>query len=500
MQIKKPQKGRSVEDRCPSLVEEWSPSNKYKPSEVSCGSSYKPLWLCPKGHPDYQASCSNRTKKVNPTGCPLCWKENRSEARRKPKKGKSLGDLYPELIKEWSNKNELTPFDVKYGSANKYWWICPAGHEDYEMNCSSRTGKSKSGCPECRYTRSAKKLSTPDREESLGIKYPDLVPEWSDSNDKSIFEVYPYSDYTAHWVCRYGHEWGVKCSFRIKGTGCPKCSQEKRKIPPKEKSLGYLYPELLKEWSNKNKLSPFKVYAGGSSKKFYWTCPNGHPDYVATCKSRTSGGSGCPKCKYVNQAKLLARSTPGKSVGDLFPHLIPEWSPKNSKSVFEVSHGSSQIVLWVCSHNHEWLAKVYNRTKLNGSRPPTGCPKCINWATSKEETKLREELTPYGALPEIYKIGKWDVDIYIPSRELCIEYDGALWHESEEAVSRDRRKSLELLSLGYNVARVRTELGKNKLPSLEIDDPNYLEIFCKENSIRIAEQVVKTLVLQPNNI
>ena len=92
------------------------------------------------------------------------------------------------------------------------------------------------------------------------------------------------------------------------------------------------------------------------------------------------------------------------------------------------------------------------------------------------------------------------MDIYIPSRELCIEYDGALWHESEEAVSRDRRKSLELLSLGHNVARVRTELGKNKLPSLEIDDPNYSEIFCKENSIRIAEQVVKTLVLQPNNI
>ena len=163
MQIKKPQKGRSVEDRCPSLVEEWSPSNKYKPSEVSYGSSYKPFWICPKGHPDYTAKCSSRTNKINPTGCPLCWKENRSEARRKPKKGKSLGDIYPELIKEWSNKNELTPFDVKYGSANKYWWICPAGHEDYEMNCSSRTGKSKSGCPECRYTRSAKKLSTPDK-------------------------------------------------------------------------------------------------------------------------------------------------------------------------------------------------------------------------------------------------------------------------------------------------------------------------------------------------
>ena len=91
-------------------------------------------------------------------------------------------------------------------------------------------------------------------------------------------------------------------------------------------------------------------------------------------------------------------------------------------------------------------------------------------------------------------------DIFVPALGICIEYDGALWHESEEAVSRDRRKSVELLSLGYNVARVRTELGKYKLPSLEIDDPNYSEIFCKENSIRIAEQVVKTLVLQPNYI
>ena len=500
MQIKKPQKGRSVEDRCPSLVEEWSPSNKYKPSEVSCGSSYKPLWLCPKGHPDYQASCSNRTKKVNPTGCPLCWKENRSEARRKPKKGKSLGDIYPELIKEWSNKNELTPFDVKYGSANKYWWICPAGHEDYEMNCSSRTGKSKSGCPDCRYTRSADKLSTPTKEQSLGFKYPNLAKEWSPKNTLTSFDVYPNSHYLAKWVCLKGHEWESQCHSRIKGTMCLRCSQEKRRKPPLEKSLGYLYPELSQQWSPNNNYTPFDVYAGGSTKKYLWVCSI-HGEYKMDCKSRTGKSkSGCPKCKYVNHAKLLARSTPGKSVGDLFPHLIPEWSPKNSKSVFEVSHGSSQIVSWVCSHNHEWLATVYNRTKLNGSRLPTGCPKCINWATSKEEIKLREELTPYGALPESYKIGKWDVDIYIPSRELCIEYDGALWHESEEAVFRDRRKSLELLSLGHNVARVRTELGKNKLPSLEIDDPNYSEIFCKENSIRIAEQVVKTLVLQPNYI
>ena len=44
---------------------------------------------------------------------------------------------------------------------------------------------------------------------------------------------------------------------------------------------------------------------------------------------------------------------------------------------------------------------------------------------------------------------------------------------------------------GHSLADLHPEL---------IEDPNYSEIFCKEQSRNITEQVVKTLDLTPNNI
>ena len=44
--------------------------------------------------------------------------------------GKSIAEVHPELIKEWSKRNTpIEPSDVTYGSSKKYWWICKYGHE-----------------------------------------------------------------------------------------------------------------------------------------------------------------------------------------------------------------------------------------------------------------------------------------------------------------------------------------------------------------------------------
>lgn len=46
-----------------------------------------------------------------------------------PKEGQSLGDLYPELIKEWDfENNDLNPFDIKRASMYNAYWICSRGH------------------------------------------------------------------------------------------------------------------------------------------------------------------------------------------------------------------------------------------------------------------------------------------------------------------------------------------------------------------------------------
>lgn len=57
---------------------------------------------------------------------------------------RELGDTA--LLEEWdSEKNELTPLQVTYGSKKKLWWVCGSGHS-YQASATSRTGE-RTGCP-----------------------------------------------------------------------------------------------------------------------------------------------------------------------------------------------------------------------------------------------------------------------------------------------------------------------------------------------------------------
>jgi transposase len=52
------------------------------------------------------------------------------------------------LLNEFSEKNNKTPIEVSYGSAEVYWWNCPNCKSEYDMKVSDRTGRS-SNCPYC---------------------------------------------------------------------------------------------------------------------------------------------------------------------------------------------------------------------------------------------------------------------------------------------------------------------------------------------------------------
>jgi hypothetical protein len=107
---------RSVESD-PRLWKEWHSSNP-PASQVATGSMKKHLWLCPEGHPPYNASCNSRC--VRNTGCPACGIE-KTRTTRHPLV--SIGR--PDLAKEWDVKRNLKlPSEVTLGSNFKVWWVC----------------------------------------------------------------------------------------------------------------------------------------------------------------------------------------------------------------------------------------------------------------------------------------------------------------------------------------------------------------------------------------
>jgi hypothetical protein len=61
-------------------------------------------------------------------------------------------------------------------------------------------------------------------------------------------------------------------------------------------SLGTLYPQVLKIWSDKNKNSPYD-YSPKSEKEIYWKCPdNKHEDYKRSINSSNPLNFRCPDC------------------------------------------------------------------------------------------------------------------------------------------------------------------------------------------------------------
>ena len=114
----------------------------------------------------FHISCGNKFlsswNSFNPDGgCKICSYKKSADKRNDNKRKiiGSLGDIFPEIIKEWSSKNEKSPFEYLAGSGKKVWWTCEK-HEDYVSSIDSRTRNNNtgSGCPVCRQSKGEKRI------------------------------------------------------------------------------------------------------------------------------------------------------------------------------------------------------------------------------------------------------------------------------------------------------------------------------------------------------
>ena len=392
----------------------------------------------------------------------------------------SLADLRPDLIKFWSEKNEYSPWEVGVGSTFRAWWKCPKGiHDDYEYNCNNRSRKA--GCRSCVGLGASERLSTPPCEKSLAYLYPDIAETWSPSNPVTPDKVYPSSHKPKYkWICTFcKKEYSRTCHGRQVSGRCKGCAGKsqinEQSTPPKSQSLAHLYPDISETWNPRNSKTPWGVYPFANKIKYLWNCTECGEEYKRTCADRHRS-SLCEDCSREYAGKKLSTPTHFHSFADLYPELLREYSKENSRNPYSVKPGSNYTAQWVCGKGHEWDAPFSRRTGPN----KTGCPHCFSLGASKAERLLREALIPHGAESTEVTIGKWDVDIYITESKTVVEYDGSYFHSFEGCADRDRRKSLELLEMGYRVIRVRTCLGQYRLESLGIEDENYFEVFCEE--------------------
>lgn len=244
--------------------------------------------------------------------------------------------------------------------------------------------------------------------------------------------------------------------------------------------------ELMKIWDyEKNEEcgnDPSRI-GHRSGKKVWWICDCSH-HYLMSPEKKSRNINSCPICsghrieKGINDFKTI------------YPEIAKEWNyKKNGVTTPDmISKKSGTKYWWICKYGHEWQATPHDRVDSK-----TGCPICskIHHSSFPEQAVLFYVKKIYpnaiNRYTEIFNNGM-ELDIYIPSVKVGIEFDGANWHKTETEHSREREKYNMCKEKGILLLRI-----KEKIDNEWNDVADHIWYIQKKNKTEL-EIVIKALL------
>lgn len=265
--------------------------------------------------------------------------------------------------------------------------------------------------------------------------------DWEANKDISPCELGKRSDTKVWWICPYGHEHYLQSPHQktSHNAGCPKCGIEHRVQSNKTNlikrfgSLSHTHPEIVVEWDyKKNHESPDNVLAN-SHTKFWWVCSKCGESFYMSPNQRVGNNRGCSKCG-IKQRSENHRLTLIKKYGSLAitnPNIAKEWDyTLNIDSPQDVHKGMPEKRWWICQKGHtSYYSSIRDRVRRG-----YGCPICQGEAqTSFPEQALFYYIKKFFAdAINRYSRSSYELDVFIPSLNVGIEYDGLYWHKDSE--------------------------------------------------------------------
>jgi hypothetical protein len=230
-------------------------------SDTYVNSTTKLLWKCAEGH-RWEATPDGLRQG---TWCPVCAGSQRltiEQMRRvaEERGGRCLSDKY---------KNRGT----------KLRWECENGHRWEAIPDSIKRG---SWCPTC-----SKKESGDKRK--LGIE--EMHQLAAKRGGKCLSKTYETNTRKLLWECADGHQWEAVPSSIKRGSWCPICADEKKRVRSVSRKLGIaaMY-EIAKQRGGRCISDTYK----DSKTKVVWECAEGHR--WEAIPSKIKRGRWCPKC------------------------------------------------------------------------------------------------------------------------------------------------------------------------------------------------------------
>lgn len=275
-----------------------------------------------------------------------------------------------DLLNRWNyDLNIISPQDVGYSSANKYYFNCDKHqeHEPQHVRLSHITGDNIQ--VKCKMCSSFAQWCEDNISDGFIDKY------WYKELNNGIdpWKIGYASHKTIWLMCNHGfyHYYSTSPHSFTSGThDCYICSGQV--VFCGFNDLLTTDPYLLPLWNfDKNTtISPYEV-SRGSSKKVWWQCDICGHEWLASI-SNVVGGRRCPLCaKHRHYTTFIKnRLNNGLSFGDCFSNLLHMWDYQKNKDInpFELFSTSRQIVWWKCNNGHSFKKSIVAmcKTALNG--------------------------------------------------------------------------------------------------------------------------------------
>lgn len=382
---------------------------------------------------------------------------------------KPISITHPVLAGHWHySLNNLmglgSPDDYTYGSHTFAWFWCGNPLHSYKYVCIK--SYMKTGCNQCHGKAVIKGVN------DFKTCCPEGALDWDyEHNDDNPDNYMKSSSVKKHWKCHQcGHEWIAPISRIMAGHGCPECGKKKMGRGMQEYginrngSFASKHPLEASEWCDDlndamGLLRP-DSYSAKSSVMAWFHCGNIlHEPYMSRIQDRANG-HGCPQC---------SGRVPVKGVNDfetLYPWIARQWyQPFNDYEHLGTpdmytAHSTVKVWFWCGNPLHSpWKTSIGLRTGrtrkhqahcpmcMLGQRQSTGERDMISTVCSmfpmlKHEIMMNQSVS----IKEASKgtVGsRMELDLFLPSLMIAIEYNGEYYHSDELIQSKGRYDSAQ---------------------------------------------------------
>lgn len=366
--------------------------------------------------------------------------------------------------------------------------VCPIHGEFAQTMRQHYRGQ---GCPKCSALERANKKR--DNTETFIAKAKNV---WGDTYDYSKV-VYTGTKDKVTITCPIHGDFQIIPGDHINlHRGCQKCGNSRKGLTTKKSNEDFINEAILKHGTT---YSYENTHYVNSNTKVTITCPK-HGDFATDPYHYLHGGM-CPKCAHEKQSVEQTLTKPEFILRARSVH-----GDKYDYSKVKYVDGKTPVTI-ICPIHGEFQQKPYYHLAGNG------CQSC-----GVRDSKSQNDIYDYcvkllgpgkvvkNSRKEIYP---YEIDIYIPSLKIGIEYNGILWHSDRftedneyhlEKLNKCTEKGIKLIQVFEDEYVNSHDIVLSKIKHIIGCDVDTRKIYGRKCEVREIEKEISDEFLNRNHI